>query len=387
MKIKLIAVLVLALVLPVLVFASVANAQTFRTGQTATVATAESVDGAAFVGGPSVDVAGKINGDLYCAGQNVTISGEVDGDVICAAQTITVSGLVTGDVRLAGQTISISGDVQGSATVAGQTVTLEGQGKIGRDAVLLGQSISVNGAIARDITITSNNAVIDSAVGRNINAQIENLTLGKNAVIGGAIDYTSPTLLTKDASAQVSGKITYTKQEAPKQDDAYSYSVSGALLSTLMLIVSALLLVFIFPRQLHRTTNASANSVKRTMYALLTGFVASIVVPVAIVILLITVVGIPFAFLILLAWIIISMLSIGFAAYYVGRIVWRTQKNAILIMLIGVLILAIALLIPILDFFVWILVFWYGSGAILLQLRAHLETPRYETTAVLIKKK
>jgi cytoskeletal protein CcmA (bactofilin family) len=387
MKIKLIAVLVLALVLPVLVFASVANAQTFRSGQTPSIASSESIDGAAFITGSAVDVAGTINGDLYCAGQNVTISGNVDGDVLCAAQTITISGSVTGDVRLAAQTIAISGDVKGSASIAAQTITIEGQGKIGRDAVIAGQSTTINGSIARDVTLSSGSAVINTAIGRNISAQIESLTLGKSAVIGGTIDYTSPEMLTKDSNAQVAGKVTYTKQETTQQDTSNAYDVSGAIFSTLMLIVSALLLVLIFPRQFQRTTNASAVSVKHTMFALLTGFVASIVVPVAIVILLITVVGIPLGILMLLAWIIVLILSISFASYYIGRIVWRSQTNAIIIMLIGALILAVALLIPVLDFFVLILAFWYGSGAILLQLRAHMVAPRYDMTIVPSKKK
>lgn len=386
MKTKLIGILVLAIVLPVLAFASMASAQTFRSGQTPTVASSEIINGSAFVTGSTIDVAGKINGDLYCAGQNVTISGEVDGDILCAAQTITVSGSVTGDVRLAAQTVAMSGKVNGSATIAAQTVTIEGQGNVNRDAVLFAQSLTVNGQVGRDITLASGNAVIDSTVGRNVNAQIENLTLGKNAIITGTVDYTSPNQLIKNTGAQVTGKINYTKQEVQQQQNYANEGIGATLFGTLMLIVSALIFVLLFPGQLHRTTEASATSVRQTFLALVVGFVASIIIPVAIVLLMITVLGIPFAFVVLTAWALAVALSGAFAAYYVGRIVWQKQTNAVLIMLAGVLILAIAFIIPILNFFVWLLVVWYGTGVILLQLRKHAVTPRYEMQKIASKK-
>lgn len=377
MKAKLLGVLLLA-VLPVFAFAAMASAQTFRSGQTANVSASEDIDGSAFVAGSAVDVAGNINGDLYCAGQNITISGDVDGDVMCAGQTVTFSGTATGDVRLAGQTVAINGDVKGSATVAGQTVTIEGGGVIGRDAALFGQSIVINGEVARDVTIGSQSATINTSVGRDVAATLESLTLGKDATIAGTLDYTAPSKLTKDGDATVGGKITYTEQTYEERQAMPGYNFAGAIMGVLMLVASAVVLALIFPREFHRTTDTSVASASQALLAVAVGLIAGIIMPFVIVLLMITIVGIPLALVLLVAWVLIVALSGAFAAYYLGRILWPSQTNAVLIMLFGAVTIAITLMIPILNVLIWFLAVWYGSGAILLQLKKLAAAPSHD---------
>ncbi len=376
MKAKILGVLMLTFV-SVFVFTAIASAQTFRTGQSATIPSNETIDGSAFVSGSAVDIAGKINGDLYCAGQNITISGEVDGDVLCAGQTITLSGTVTGSARLAGQTVAISGDVKGSATTAGQTVTLEGTGKVGRDALLLGQSVNLDGQIARDAVIASNSASVSAGVGRNVTANVETLTLNQGASIAGRLDYTSPNKLTKDAGANVVGKTTYNQQKVEQRQHG-GYNIAAVIIWGLMLLVSAIIFVLLFPRELHRATDPALASPAGTFLAIGVGLVAGIVMPIIILLLIITVLGIPFALAVLLAWILILALSGTFAAYFIGRLIWRAQSNAVLIMLAGALVIIILLMIPIVNILVFLLSVWYGTGAIILQLKKLAVAPRYD---------
>lgn len=378
MKAKLLGILILAL-LPVLAFATVASAQTFRSGENTNIAANENIDGSAWIAGSNIDVAGKINGDLFCAGQNVTISGDIDGDVICAGQTVTFSGTATGDVRLAAQTVNVSGDVDGSVSTAGQTVMLEDRAAVGRDASFAGQSVTVNGPIFRDLAVASDSASVGSRVGRNVTATVGNLTLNNTADIQGNVNYTSPQELTMSTGAQVEGEVNYTKQQAgDRQQETMGYNFAGMLVWAIMLVVSAILFALIFPRELHSTTNAAVASFTNALLAILVGLIAGIVVPVAIFLAMITVFGIPLAIVAILAWLLILALSGAFTAYYIGRVVWRRQTNAILIMLVGSVIVVIGLLIPILNVLVWLFAVWFGSGAILLQLKKHAARPHYD---------
>ena len=369
--------ILLALLLPIFVMTAVASAQTFRSGGAPIVATNETVDGSAFLAGATVDVAGKVDGDLYCAGQTITISGEVTGDVICAGQTINFTGTVAGDIRLAGQTVTTGGQITKSATVIGQTITVERQGTIGQDVVLTGQTITVNGTVKRDAVITGGTATLSGKIGRDVTATIDKLTLGGQAVIDGSLDYTSPRLLAMNSGASV-GSINYTHAKTKiEARAAVQLSWLGAFISTLMLVVSALLFVLIFPRALHDTTKESIQTPAQALLAVLVGFIAGIVMPVAFIFLMVTILGIPLAFILLLSWLLILALSGAFSAYYVGRLVWQNQPNAVLSMFIGALILAVLLLIPILNIIVWLFAAWYGSGVILLQLKKTWITPRY----------
>ena len=119
-------------------------------------------------------------------------------------------------------------------------------------------------------------------------------------------------------------------------------------------------------------------AVPNALLAVLVGLIAGIVMPFIAILLFITVLGIPLGLLLLVAWALIVMLSGAFAAYYLGRVVWRSQTNAIFTMLFGALIVVVLLLIPIINVIVWMLAGWYGSGVILIALKNHTVVPHYD---------
>jgi len=101
--------------------------------------------------------------------------------------------------------------------------------------------------------------------------------------------------------------------------------------------------------------------------AVLTGLVALIVMPVLIIALMVTVVGMPVAAFVLLAWLLILMISGPAAGYLLGKLILRKSKQPVLIMLVGASILLVAMAIP----FIGLIAFWgasmFGTGAILMQ--------------------
>lgn len=378
MKIKIIGITLLSLTVSLFLFATVAGAQAFRTGEVSTVASGETIDGAAYLAGSTVNVAGTINGDLHCAAQNVTISGDIDGDILCAAQTINITGRVTGNVRLAAQTITVSGEVGRSATIAGQTVTIDGRGSIGQDVTIASQIANVNGAVARDAVIGATTVTVNTTIGRNVTADVDMLTVGGDARVAGTLDYTSSRQFSKADNAVISGKVTYHYTDREKTANANAYNPLATFVWLLMLITSAIIFVLLFPRVPHRVTSESVASVSRAWLTVLVGFVTAIVMPFLVVILALTMLGLPFALVAGLAWVLILAISGVFTAYYIGRVVWRNQHNAVLTMLTGAAILAILLVIPIINIFVALLSLWYGSGAVLIYLRGLYTTPRYD---------
>lgn len=378
MKVKILGIAVLSLVLALFGLVAVSGAQSFQTGQSSTLRSDEVINGSTYIASSTIDVAGTIEGDLYCAGQNVTISGTVNGDILCAAQTINFTGSTLGDIRLAGQIVNVSGDVGGSASIAGQTLTIESQGSVARDATFVGQNVTVRGQVLRDVAAGSETLTLDATVGRNVTATVNDLKLESRADIGGNVNYTSPQTLSRASDATIDGTVTYTEKMPEQYADTKAYNLLGAILWALMLIVSAVIFALLFPGILHRVTRDSIASPSKALIALLVGLVAGIAMPFIIALFLATIFGVPFAFILLLAWILVVALSGVFAAYYVGRLVWRGQGNVILATFIGALIISILLLIPILNIFITILCVLYGSGALLMYLKNHFEAPKYD---------
>ena len=379
MKLLLLGLLV---ALPILAGVSVARAQDFHTGNDITVAKGETVDKTFFAAGRTVDIAGKINGDVFCAGQNITISGEVTGDVICAGQTVRVSGTVGGDVRVAGQSVTLSGTIMHNLSAAGQSVVSDSDSIVKGDASIGGQTATLNGSVGRDLAAGSNSLTLNNVVGRDVQVSGQDLTLGGNAKIAGNVIYTSRNQLHREGGAQIAGHITH---NLPKQHERHArvgsifrMSIWFALYMLLAALLVGLVLVLLMPHAFHGASETALHHPGKT---LLTGFIASIVAPIVVILLMFTVVGIPLGVLLLLAWLLVLALAGPFAAYYTGRLLMQKATNAIAIMALGTLVLLLLYFVPILGGIVWFLALWFGLGIILLQAK-RLPKQRYDTVAI-----
>lgn len=361
-------ILLIAVFAGLVLFAGVASAQTFKTGSNTTVAGTEVINSAAYLSGNTVDVAGTVNGDLYCAGQTVNISGTVNGDVFCAGQTVTFSGTVSGSIRLAGQTVITSGKAA-SATIMAQTVTLADNTNITQDLNGGASTITIakQAVVGRDIAYGAATMVVNGTVGRDIKTDVEQLTLGGGATVGGNIAYTSVNAIAKAPDATVSGTVNQTvpKEQANK---SFSFGIASSLFFAMYLFVAVLLilivLVLLFPGVYKESAARVGNS---PWVTLLIGFIAVIAAPIVLISIAITIIGIPLALTLGLMWLVIVMLSGSFSAFYVGSLLLK-EKGPLLTMLSGGALLMVLYLLPILGFFVAVIATMLGVGIILREL-------------------
>jgi len=350
-----------------LVFVGVANAQSFKSGDTISVPASETINGMLFATGSNIDIAGTVNGDVYCAGQTINISGTVNGDVICAGQTVNVSGKIDGSLRLAGQTVTLSGTIGNSATIATQDLTIDKNAVITRDLLGGSQNVTVNGSIGRDFVSGTRSLTVYGTVGRDVRGGLDTLTVGSTGVIGGNVDYYG----TKDPVVTTGGKITGTiTRTTPKKQQFTDYSpvafaIGWFIYSFIAMLALALVMVGLFPRVLEKS---AAETMKKPGKAALVGALAIILTPVFIVMLFMTVIGAPLAILTILTWIVIMILSTPFAAFLLGRALLRDAKQKpIVVMLLGASILIVSYFIPIIGFITLIAAYLFGVGMILVQ--------------------
>jgi cytoskeletal protein CcmA (bactofilin family) len=307
-------------------------------------------DGPQFYSGDTVNVTGTIDGDVYAAGQSVTISGTVNGDVIAAAQSITITGTVNGNVRLASASVIVSGAITRSGTVFAGSVNITNSGSIADDLVSAAGDIAIAGELGRDLFASTGQLSIDGTV-------------------GGDVTYTSDTAA-RIAEGAVDGTVEHIKPERPPTVEPSPWAVFvgwllgllyGLVASSLVTIAAALLV----PRVLRRVTDQLVPSPWK---ALLVGFVASVAVPIALLALLLSIIGAPLAFAGLLVWLVLTLATFVYGAYYVGRLVFHGNHHPVVTALLGGLILYVALQIPWLNILVWVAMVYFGLGAQLLAL-------------------
>lgn len=308
--------------------------------------------GPQFYSGTAVEIRGDIDGDVYAAAQNVTVSGDITGDVIAAAQTITVTGTVDGNVRLAGQDVTISGDISRSGTVFAATVTVTETGSLGNDLLSAAGDISLSGNIGRDVTASVGTLAIDGSVGGDVSYQSDATARISEGAVGGTVERIEMPQSSDDA-VDVSPWALFL---------GWLFGLLYALVALSLVTVAAALLL---PRKLNRVTDELLPSPWK---ALLVGFLASIVVPIAIIAALVSIIGAPLALIALLVWSVLTVATFVYGAYYIGRLIFRGDQHPVVKALVGGLILIVALNVPWLNILVWAAMVFFGLGAQLLDI-------------------
>ena len=330
----------------------------------------KAIDGSVYSTGEQIQIAGLVNGDVYCAGETVKISGVVKGDVLCAANQLEVSGTVEGDIRAAANELKLTGTVGRSVTLAGSNVLIEKSAKIGQDATLAGALVELRGSVGRDLVAGSGETQLYGTVGRNVMANGQTIALKDKAKVAGNIRYESNNSITIGDNATVAGDV-----HRKPADKSQGFNAGYMLMAALAMLFFAVVLVLLWPQLVHATNEIAVRNLGKTM---LVGALAPFATILAIIILSVSIIGIPVAIFVLLASMLIALLSGPVAAYYFGSMILSKSKNPVAIMLVGATVLLIAYAIPVVGGIALVAAFLIGSGAILLKLKRSSPNPVYQ---------
>lgn len=345
-------------------------------GEQASIGADRTVDGPAYAAGSNVSVAGTINGDLYCAGQTVEITATVNGDIICAAQQIKISGPVSGDVRVAAQTFNIESNIAGSLTAFAQNVELAKIGQVGKDATVFGQTVRFDGSIGRDLIGGASSMLVNGSIGGSVELTVQMLSLGSTAVVSGTLNYTSPreaSIAQGATTGQVSRQEPADQQHNAAMSPLASFAGFAFYWFLAMLLVG-IVMVFLAPGMLESAALAIRN---RAWVVVSWGVVWLFVLPLVGVVIAISVIGIPLALILFLAWLLALALSSVFSAYAIGRLIIGRNKNQHAsgwmrfgYLALGLAILGLLSIIPFINILISLLVMIFGAGGLLYALRS-----------------
>ncbi|MGP5165569.1 hypothetical protein [Arthrobacter rhombi] len=306
-------------------------------------------EGPQFYADAIINVSGDIDGDVYAAGQSVTINGNVTGDVIAAAQTITITGTVDGNVRLSAQSVTINGKVMHGGTIFATDINIAETGSFGDDLVGAASIVSIAGKAGRDVLVNVDRLTIDGSVGGDVSYVSDRVADIADGAVEGSVE-------------RVEAPQTPRVEVSPGA--AFIGWVVGLLYTLVALSLVTLLAGLLVPRWLQRVTG---HLIPSPWKALLVGFVASVAIPIGLLVLAVTVIGAPLAFAGLLVWVGLTLSAFVIASHYIGRLLLRGGKHPVVKSLVGGLILIVALQIPWLNILVWCATVSFGLGAQLLE--------------------
>ncbi len=316
--------------------------------------------------GQTVNIESEIAGDLAAAGQEVTVAGPVGGYVMAAGRKVSVGARVDNDLWAAGETVTVDAQIGDTANVAGRDVRLGRRALVGNDARLAGGTVRVEGRVERDLSIGAATAVIDGQVGGNVVARAQRVSVLPGAVIDGDLIVHSARPPEISPQARVGGQVRFDEID----QGGFGGWVGMWLLGFLALLILGLPLLAFSPTWAARIADVMKARVGASM---LTGLVALVLMPLAIILLAATVVGIPLAAVLLALYFVVLAASGVFVSYEAGswmlNRIGRPAAQPWQRLATGAAIVALAISLPVVGWLLAMLIVILGVGALFLERR------------------
>lgn len=350
-----------------------------------------------------------VNEDLYVAGGTVTINAPVHGDLSVAGGTVIINDTVTNDILVAGGNVTLNsfsgddvrcagGNLHVQHLIAGDLVITGGTIQISRPAVVEGNLLTGGGEVVLDGTVKGMvragsrmlkiNGIVEGpldarAVELNLSGTIkgntiisaQKLYIGPHAALLKGVRYWNGNGAADFGTAVKNGRPVFDaslKMDQPR----WHYLGFASFLVLIWYLATALLFIiliqYFFGKTMQKAGEAITGNVSRFTG---TGLLFVILMPVAIAIIFLSLVGIPLALLMLIAYVSLLLLAAVIvsvvlanwvnAAYGRKHHFWKLVSNALGIFIV----LKFISLVPVLGWLINLLVVCLIFGSLLLNIR------------------
>jgi len=313
-----------------------AMAAEFKGGESITVASSEDD---VYAAGANIFADGEIKGDFYAAGAVVRCNSNVSQDVVMAGSMVDLFGNVGDDARLAGSMVSVGGNIEDDLIAFGGMVRVLPGSVIKGDLTVGGGAVMIDGIVEGNVLGGGGQVIINGEVKGSVIMEADEIILGSSAKIGGIMQYTSPKDAKIDGAATVTGGIEHKMPEKPEQADKsegakkpevskgaiFGFGLLAFLIKLLIGLVTVLVGVYFFKKHLFKMAETMLTQFPAQLGW---GFVWAILVPLASIILIVTVFGSTLGVLGLIVYALTMVIAKALAMIGFGVWIWKFfRKN------------------------------------------------------------
>ncbi len=313
------AVLALALCLPAAAFAS---SSAFDKGAAEGSTYQDEVTGNAFLAERDMRSL-QVECDLYWAGQtlnatDLSVGQGRGGSALLAGQDLSVSNSqIAGSLRAAGQNVDIRNvSVGNNLTIAGSSVSIDSQ-TTANGVYVAASEVSLAGTYKGAVVAAASVNLAGSYEG-DVQVLASTVYVAKGTAISGALNVPADAQVTIEDGADAPNVVYSSALQGESQAEQANPAVAlivPCLFSCIAHMLLAMLYAFLFGNALRRATQMCKEKPGRM---LLSGLVAFIAAPFAVVLLLFPLVTAPISVLMLIAMAVLWLFSIPFAGYVLG---------------------------------------------------------------------
>jgi cytoskeletal protein CcmA (bactofilin family) len=315
-----------------------------------TVPAGETIDDTLLAAAQIITIDGNVNGDLLAFGREVTVRGNVTGNLVTAAQRVTIEGTIGGSVIGAAENLTFANlrvgrDLYGFAN----EVEIASDANVSGNATAFAKTVDVNGGVGIDVHGFGETVRIGGNVGDDVVARGARISLLPSARVTG--DVTAHVDSADDvdvASGAVVGGTVDT-QIVEREQRRNRYATVGHYVSQVVrlgaMFLAGLLLFSVFP-VLRDVSLPDPLAVLRSGGI---GLAAAVTLPVAALLLCVTIVGIPLGIMTFVLGAIGLFLSKIVLAQIIGRVLFRdpqTPPHFAATLITGLAIVIVAINLP-----------------------------------------
>ena len=276
-------VILAVLMLSLLWLVPIAWAGEFKGGGQVIIGPDEVIEDDLYIGAETITIEGTIKGDLIAAGGEIIVNGTVEGDFWGTAGYITINGKLQDDVRIAGGTITLGpyAQIADDVIAAGYSFDAAMGSTVGGSLFWAGYQAKLAGEVEEDLGGGMSALEITGRIGGNVEVEVgepdpdfeamlpwfrtwtpapmmsPGFRVAEGADIGGKLTYTSGSEGEIESGAEIAGGIAYQTPVPPpaevkrvervtQQQIVMNWAL-GQLRRLATLLVIGLLLVWLVP--------------------------------------------------------------------------------------------------------------------------------------------
>jgi cytoskeletal protein CcmA (bactofilin family) len=327
--------------------------------------------------GDVVTIDGTVDGDLYVAAERFSLRGRVTGNLVVVGREVEIAGEVGGSLLGAGERVDLTGRVGGSVVFAAERIDVLDQARLERDLLLFAEGARLAGTAMRDVTFGGDWLEVRGEIGRDLHVlRADRLALLDGARIGGDVHgrlWGPEAEIDQARGASIGGEVDVSPESRMHEHYLSHYREPGFYLMVLVAAAAA----FLYGLLIHwidpRLFAADLPDARGLLRAVGIGFVICLVGPVALVVVGLTVVGIPISVLGL--FVLLTSLYTGYVlvAGLLGRAIVAPTGPGLGAfapsLLAGVLVLWTATAIPFVGPAIRVVAVLFGLGCLLERVR------------------
>ncbi|WP_299732612.1 hypothetical protein [uncultured Tateyamaria sp.] len=287
--------------------------------------------------------------DTFFAGGLVNQAIDTKGDTFVTARSARVKGAAFGDMHLSGFDVSVDVDVAEDLYAMGATVVI--QGTIGEDlsvmafsartdsgsdtrgnARLMGNSVTIEGPVAGALSVLGRDVILNAKISGDVRIVAQTLSLGPDAVVSGTLTYSTKDKIKVPAHVASPDRVTFEEftggrvfeewktvgKEMPGLP-GFASMTFGFIVSLLFFMALGALMLGFMPKRLARMRRSIASAPGQTV---MLGVIGLSMLFGMVPIIGLTIIGLPFVPIALLAIVVAWILGYALGAYSVAMRLW-----------------------------------------------------------------